>query len=566
MELITRKSLAILVVLMLYFVPAQAVRQCYEKTYNVTVPVIGVTLTENGMKGVVGNLTVTVAYPGNGSIYISSEPLTQVDTQGIARVAVLVASTIAKVDWTKYDFFFQFKTPSIIVGGPSAGMAMTVAVYAALTHQKPRPDVAGTGTISPDGTIGPVGGTYYKLKAAWESGYKVFLIPYGEENVSLAKSSVISSPFGIIRNVRVEQVNLIREGKKLGIKVIPVKTIFDAMRYWLTNPPEIPKPMNVTELPKDVKSVMEKWVDYYLSLYREYSSLVEGLSQTSIELMNEANAASQEAQILRNKDVYSAVNYAFTAAIRAETAYWYDQLIVKGFRTIITLSNEVEHYLTNDSKALKKYELKYFDTNHLDILLTVANRYIKAKYYYYKSLNSTNLDQIIQYLIYAKYYALASQTWSQLLSLVKNGSVIDRQKFNRTAEAIYSSANSILGYIVAMNINLDRNGIDAINIYKTAATESPLVKMAAGMYLNAILTYELHMNYSVSIDNVLNKSKYAAELAYALAKKNDLNPLIATIYLYSANKLQKDDEMGSILFYELASMHIYTLLQLTHEK
>ncbi|UXD22938.1 hypothetical protein IPA_09760 [Ignicoccus pacificus DSM 13166] len=154
-----RRFALVLIALFFAITPSFAFSKCYSNVTTVTVPVVGVTLTPFGEKGVVGSLQVTVAYPGKGQIYVSSEPLTEVDTQGIARIAVLVASMLAHKDWTKYDFFFHFKTPSVIVGGPSAGMPMTVAVYCALTHQKPKPYVAGTGTISPDATIGPVGGS-----------------------------------------------------------------------------------------------------------------------------------------------------------------------------------------------------------------------------------------------------------------------------------------------------------------------------------------------------------------------------------------------------------------------
>ncbi|ALU12819.1 hypothetical protein EYM_07795 [Ignicoccus islandicus DSM 13165] len=544
---------------------AYAFSKCYEKASTVTVPVIGVTFTENGMEGVVGNLTVVVAYPGSGSIYVSSEPLTQVDTQGIARIAVLVASAIAKKDWTKYDFFFRFKTPSVIVGGPSAGMAMTVAVYAALTNQKPKTNVAGTGTISPDGTIGPVGGTYYKLQAAAEKGYTVFLLPFGEENATISRATTINSPFGVIKTIKSEEVNLIDFGKKLGVKVVPVKTIFEALRYWLNNPPIVPRPLLVSELPKEVRDVMTNWVDYYLSMYRKYERSVKGLTHVSVELIDQARTAAEKADELRSTDVYSSVNYAFTAAIRAETAYWYEKMVLNGFKSLIELADNVESLLKEVRGLLNQYSYEYFDSNHIDILLTSANRYLRAKYYYHEALNSTELNDILQYLIYSKYYALATRTWLQLANVFSKGESIDKGRFTKTAEAVYSSANTILAYILAMNINLDRSGEEAIGIYKLASSEGPLQKMAAGMYLNAILTYELHVNYSISLENVLKKSEYASGIALSLAKSNKLNPVIAEIYQYSARKLSSSDPASSVLFYELSAMHVYTLLQLTNK-
>lgn len=65
------------------------------------------------------------------------------------------------------------------VGGPSAGMMFALAVIDKLT-----PDdlaggkvVAGTGVISPQGKVGPIGGIPFKLVAAREAGARVFLVP-----------------------------------------------------------------------------------------------------------------------------------------------------------------------------------------------------------------------------------------------------------------------------------------------------------------------------------------------------------------------------------------------------
>ncbi len=65
------------------------------------------------------------------------------------------------------------------VGGPSAGTMFTLAIYdtitpGALTGGK---KFAGTGTISEDGTVGPIGGIRQKLVGARDSGARYFLAP-----------------------------------------------------------------------------------------------------------------------------------------------------------------------------------------------------------------------------------------------------------------------------------------------------------------------------------------------------------------------------------------------------
>jgi len=46
-------------------------------------------------------------------------------------------------------------------------------------------DIAFTGTINPDGSIGPVGGIQYKLEAVAKDGKKTFLIPIGQRYESV---------------------------------------------------------------------------------------------------------------------------------------------------------------------------------------------------------------------------------------------------------------------------------------------------------------------------------------------------------------------------------------------
>ncbi|MBV7302883.1 PDZ domain-containing protein [Corynebacterium sp. TAE3-ERU2] len=66
------------------------------------------------------------------------------------------------------------------VGGPSAGLIFTLAVVEKLSAEDINASlhVAGTGTISNDGTVGPIGGIQHKVTAAHrDAGAEVFLAP-----------------------------------------------------------------------------------------------------------------------------------------------------------------------------------------------------------------------------------------------------------------------------------------------------------------------------------------------------------------------------------------------------
>lgn len=65
------------------------------------------------------------------------------------------------------------------IGGPSAGLMFALGVVDKLTPGQLNNGafVAGTGTITNDGTVGPIGGIPFKMVAAKEAGATTFLVP-----------------------------------------------------------------------------------------------------------------------------------------------------------------------------------------------------------------------------------------------------------------------------------------------------------------------------------------------------------------------------------------------------
>ncbi len=85
------------------------------------------------------------------------------------------------------------------IGGPSAGLMFSLAVYDTLTEGSMTGGqvVAGTGTLSPDGSVGPIGGIDQKIAGAREADTDLFLVP--AENCDDA----YESPQGDMELVRV---------------------------------------------------------------------------------------------------------------------------------------------------------------------------------------------------------------------------------------------------------------------------------------------------------------------------------------------------------------------------
>jgi Lon-like protease len=82
---------------------------------------------------------------------------------------------------TRFDFPFTVKVNAGEVGGPSAGLMFTLGIYDRLTPgaMTGGERIAGTGTISSDGSVGAIGGVQQKLAGAQVDGADYFLAPAG---------------------------------------------------------------------------------------------------------------------------------------------------------------------------------------------------------------------------------------------------------------------------------------------------------------------------------------------------------------------------------------------------
>lgn len=92
---------------------------------------------------------------------------------------------------------FHYRLPATVtintanIGGPSAGLAMTLTLIDKLSHGSLSGDqlVAATGTMQPNGQVGAVGGVEEKAVAAHDSGAKYFIVPDGDGNVDAARAA-----------------------------------------------------------------------------------------------------------------------------------------------------------------------------------------------------------------------------------------------------------------------------------------------------------------------------------------------------------------------------------------
>ncbi len=157
-----------------------------------------VAITDDGGEGILGKAVVELR-SGTGRVLISANPFIEPDTQDSIKTAKAAVEKVLGASLERSDVIASFilgpdgvePNATQIVGGPSAGSALAVAMIAAIQGKTVRSDVAFTGTVKADGSIGPVGGILEKAQAAGEAGIKIFIVPAGQGNLSFYEREVV---------------------------------------------------------------------------------------------------------------------------------------------------------------------------------------------------------------------------------------------------------------------------------------------------------------------------------------------------------------------------------------
>jgi uncharacterized protein len=184
--------------------------------------------------GIVGKGDVEIK-PGKGRVLFSTNPFVEPDTQYSIEIAKQVAEDVTGKSLAKQDVIYSIEAGRAeLIGGPSAGAALCLATIAAIENKKIREDVAITGTIQPNGSIGHVGAVLEKAQAAGKQGIKLFIVPKGQRNAIVyeKKETEKHGPGFVFRRIYYEpKVIDLNEAmfEQYGMEVIEVSNIYEAM-------------------------------------------------------------------------------------------------------------------------------------------------------------------------------------------------------------------------------------------------------------------------------------------------------------------------------------------------
>jgi len=131
---------------------------------------------------------------------------------GLSWVRTHVEELGITTDFEKTDIHLHVPAGGVSKDGPSAGVAITLALVSLLTGRRVRGDVAMTGEITLRGTVLPVGGIKEKVLAAHRAGVKRVLLP--ERN----RKDIVDIPETVRQDLELSFVKKIDEVLELALE------------------------------------------------------------------------------------------------------------------------------------------------------------------------------------------------------------------------------------------------------------------------------------------------------------------------------------------------------------
>ncbi|MCC6052268.1 MAG: hypothetical protein LM585_03420, partial [Fervidicoccaceae archaeon] len=559
-------------------IPPAAAQQQVRVWGEAVVPALAVAQLPNGtMIGSVGEIRVRVLYPGEGKVYVSTEPLSDIDMQASVRAAVMIASYYARVNPLDYDFLVSIIADSPLVGGPSAGSAITAAVYSALTHKQLNASVVSTGMILPDGLIGPVGGIPYKVQAAISKGYTTVLIPVGQSMYSETKYQTETVGSVIVTRPVTVTWNVTDMALKLGGRVVEASTAVDVLREF-TGAYPLKLTYGSPSLSDEELELTRREYSFYLDqsaqIRSDVQSRLASVSSRTIRSTIQSWIQSSADFYIRAIDnwrggyYYAGLSFAFVSAYQAMMAKYLLEA---------SLTANPAGYLSgiydNLTATLNSYKARYnglintktgFSLDNLFLLAEIHSRIRDAENVLSSANQAIGNGDIVDAsanLGYAWGRLRSLEYWIGLLNQTFSGMITSSQ-VERLASWILSYSYSSVSYVDALQSSIGASAVDTSSFYQMLGLASSL--LAAGDYPGALdLSMDVLVRSSIALQslfslNITKTVNILSEHSRLILGNSESPPISARMYLMMADSFaSQSDYESSLSYYERALIILY---------
>ncbi len=420
-------------------------------------------------KGVLTLISLNVTR-GNGTVSITGPQGVGISTLTSAEIAASYASSYLSLNHSKYNFTYHINDSRANVSGPSGGLAFTLLAISALQGKPLLDNFTVTGTISPNGDVGEVGGVYDKAMVASQYHMGFFIVPYA------SNQSFEYYLYYIIQS-------------KSNMPIVFANNVSDAIQYAFGN-----KAPN--------KFVFNQYTNYYLD-----NLTSSNVSCSSCNLSSFANIVNFTFNFTNAKIDGLGVNYPDAKANLGRSLAQAEEISSKGYAytgadfgfltylKAFLLSNsgavteeDALHVLLNVSSFCSSFQMPQMNQNNYEYVLGGRIRHDWANVTLdnaMQSLNSSNLtsDGMLSsvYAAGSAYgWCLASQEMYSIASSINGTPMTTTPIFNSNVKRLVKQQISKVGgslYTSAamQEINSSMYAAAMYNLEYSKAFDNPLI-------------------------------------------------------------------------------------------
>ena len=490
---------------------------------------------EEYSRGTIATLHLEIE-EGQGRVFMDSYPLSKIDTQISTRFAKEVACNFIEVDCNKYNFFYTIRSNSAVIGGPSAGAAISILTISVLEDLPIDESISITGTINTGGIIGPVGSILPKTKGAGLNGEitKVLIPKYTDINGT----------------------NLTEYEELYNIKVIEVSHLTDAV-YEFTG--------------KDYKNydnleLSDSYADTMGQISNNMCDRAQGLAlqvYKEDENITAINLLKRGKESLKLNAYYSAASFCFGSGLNARNKIIQEQNLNPN--NIMLKINETYEQTVDYLEYIKSFSLKTL--TDLETYMAVTDRIFESQERLQTSiehLQNNNTNASIFELGYAIERFHSARTWAEFFGTKCKEFKFNKHSLDESCLKKISEVEERIQYIdLFLPSSTDGARESVTKAYQEYNSDNPevclyeasIAKARIDLLLNSMT---LDPDY---VDDVIEDRLGLVKSIIAKQNSKGIFPIVAYSYYEYADALKETDKYSSLLYLgyalELANMDIY---------
>ncbi|MBT3297875.1 hypothetical protein HN385_03050 [archaeon] len=509
---------------------------------------------------------------GTGRVFLDTSPLTKIDTQISTRYAKDIACDYFDLDCDQYDFIYTIRAKSSIIGGPSAGAAMSALTAITVLDLEHDESVAVTGTINSGGIIGPVGAVEEKVITAFEHnlskvlvslgstdqfsneiklklGLDIDLINYNIFNVTNESSSEIividyfNYSYGQVLD---NELSLSYEEMDLEVKEV---IDLNELVYELTNV-QVSSDNYEIEVDSSYNDIMLDLAEQLCGRSEELEDLFKNnyqLSQNFSDLIEERRLAAEVAQA--NGDYYSAASFCFGINLEFTHEFYIEEDL--NWKEQDLKISELEENIETVSDLLNSKEINTI--SDLQAKMAVVSRINEVEEILDNIDDAT--DPVFK-LAYGKERLFSALSWMHFFEMTGKNFEMDQDSLNNACYQKIAEGEELLQYakIYLPMIDLSRieDKFNSANQH-LFVDESELCLMKASEAKAEASTILSSLGITENNFENFYESKLAAvEREISKNTEEGIFPILGYSYYQYSKSLQDEDSYSSLLYLEYA--------------